>query len=171
LPTADARASCDGRHSLKVHVQVPPLSKCMSKFRLSKFRPIATTCSMSPGTAPVRRVRTGRRAAACSDWTLSHRTEGRPDDVVHVALNMHWEAQGFEVPAPSPERRWHLFVNTSMPSPGRRLGTGKGTASGKSEQHPAGSTVGDHPRREARQYVTARPVPFQNPPGDHAASR
>jgi glycogen operon protein len=64
--------------------------------------------------------------ASCPDWspgsrvlglTLSHRAEGRPDDVVHLALNMHWEAHGFEVPAPSPGQRWHLFVNTCMPSP------------------------------------------------------
>jgi isoamylase len=64
--------------------------------------------------------------ASCVDWspgsrvlglTLFQRVEGRPDDVVHLALNMHWEAHGFELPAPPPGQRWHLFVNTTMPSP------------------------------------------------------
>ena len=38
-------------------------------------------------------------------------------DAVYVAMNMHSEALGFEVPASPPGQRWHVAVNTGMPSP------------------------------------------------------
>ncbi|MEX0641667.1 MAG: alpha-amylase family glycosyl hydrolase, partial [Pirellulales bacterium] len=38
-------------------------------------------------------------------------------DNVYVVMNMHSAALNFELPAPSPGQRWHLFANTSLPSP------------------------------------------------------
>ncbi|MFM8296479.1 MAG: hypothetical protein ACKN9E_18305, partial [Microcystaceae cyanobacterium] len=31
--------------------------------------------------------------------------------------NMHWQACWFELPQPTQGKRWHLFANTSVPSP------------------------------------------------------
>jgi glycogen operon protein len=39
------------------------------------------------------------------------------DDDIYVALNSHWETLPFELPAPAEGRRWHVAVNTSLPSP------------------------------------------------------
>jgi glycogen operon protein len=39
-------------------------------------------------------------------------------DVVYVAMNMHWERLDLELPPPPEGRAWHLFANTSQPSPG-----------------------------------------------------
>jgi glycogen operon protein len=38
-------------------------------------------------------------------------------DVVYAALNMHWENLEFGLPQPPPGLRWHVSVNTAMPSP------------------------------------------------------
>jgi glycogen operon protein len=38
-------------------------------------------------------------------------------DMVYVAMNMHWDALEFELPAPAPALRWHAAVNTAMPTP------------------------------------------------------
>ena len=40
-----------------------------------------------------------------------------PDDYVYVAMNTHWEAHGFELPALPAALAWHVFVNTGVPSP------------------------------------------------------
>jgi isoamylase len=32
-------------------------------------------------------------------------------------MNMHWEAHGFEPPAPPDGSAWHVFANTGMPPP------------------------------------------------------
>ncbi|MCA9975993.1 MAG: hypothetical protein KC413_09600 [Anaerolineales bacterium] len=40
-----------------------------------------------------------------------------PDDYIYVAMNMHWESHLFELPSLPGNRRWHVFANTSMPSP------------------------------------------------------
>jgi glycogen operon protein len=39
------------------------------------------------------------------------------DDHVYVAMNMHWQALPFELPHLPAGRHWHVFANTSMPSP------------------------------------------------------
>jgi glycogen operon protein len=62
----------------------------------------------------------------CPDWSPGSRVlafmlrglddDGRLDGI-YVAMNMFWEPLGFEVPAPPEGYRWHLFANTSMPSP------------------------------------------------------
>ena len=38
-------------------------------------------------------------------------------DNVYVAMNMHSEPLEFELPAPAPGERWHLFANTSLAAP------------------------------------------------------
>ncbi|MEL7586397.1 MAG: glycogen debranching protein GlgX [Prolixibacteraceae bacterium] len=39
------------------------------------------------------------------------------DDMIYVAMNMYWEALPFELPQLPEEKRWHVAVNTDMPSP------------------------------------------------------
>jgi glycogen operon protein len=39
------------------------------------------------------------------------------DDFVYVAMNMYWEALPFELPGLPDGKQWHVFVNTSVPSP------------------------------------------------------
>jgi glycogen operon protein len=38
-------------------------------------------------------------------------------DVVYCAMNMYWEPLDFELPSPPSGRRWHIFANTTMPTP------------------------------------------------------
>jgi glycogen operon protein len=38
-------------------------------------------------------------------------------DTIYTAMNMHWEAHGFELPGLPNGRRWHVFANTGMPAP------------------------------------------------------
>jgi isoamylase len=38
-------------------------------------------------------------------------------DYVYVAMNMHWEAHGFELPKLPAQMKWHVFVNTAMQPP------------------------------------------------------
>ena len=39
------------------------------------------------------------------------------DNYIYVAINMHWDALPFEMPMPPLGTQWHLFANTSMPTP------------------------------------------------------
>jgi isoamylase len=39
------------------------------------------------------------------------------DDYIYVAANMHWDALPFELPMLPAEMKWHVFANTSLPSP------------------------------------------------------
>ena len=39
------------------------------------------------------------------------------DDFIYVAMNMHWEAHGFELPQLPRHMKWHIFANTWMASP------------------------------------------------------
>ena len=39
------------------------------------------------------------------------------DDFIYVAMNMHWEMHGFELPHLPEGMAWHVFANTGMPSP------------------------------------------------------
>ncbi len=41
----------------------------------------------------------------------------RPDDFIYVAMNVHWEAHSFELPQLPVGMNWHIFINTTMPSP------------------------------------------------------
>lgn len=64
-----------------------------------------------------------------ADWSYHSRTlaflldgkHGRngqePDDSIYVAMNMHWESHTFELPRLPARMRWHVFANTSMPTP------------------------------------------------------
>jgi isoamylase len=39
------------------------------------------------------------------------------DDFIYVAMNMHWETLPFELPGLPVGLKWHVFANTSVPSP------------------------------------------------------
>ena len=39
------------------------------------------------------------------------------DDFVYVAMNMHWEMHGFELPGLPQNKSWHVFANTDMSPP------------------------------------------------------
>lgn len=39
------------------------------------------------------------------------------DNMIYVAMNMYWEALPFELPALRDNKKWHISVNTDMPSP------------------------------------------------------
>ncbi len=39
------------------------------------------------------------------------------DDYIYVAMNMHWDMHGFELPQLPGGRQWYISANTSMPSP------------------------------------------------------
>jgi glycogen operon protein len=43
--------------------------------------------------------------------------DGHPDDFIYVAMNMHWEMHGFELPQLPEGVAWHVFANTGMESP------------------------------------------------------
>ena len=102
---------------------------CRLLIRFRKLHP-ALRHSRHPGerdeTGAALEVAWHGTRASYPDWspssrvlglTLFHRMEGCPDDVVHLALNMHWESHAFELPAPPPGQSWHIFVNTTRPSP------------------------------------------------------
>ena len=44
-------------------------------------------------------------------------TDGMPDDFIYVAMNMHWEMHGFELPQLPEGMAWHVFANTGMEAP------------------------------------------------------
>ena len=44
-------------------------------------------------------------------------TDGVPDDFIYVAMNMHWEMHGFELPQLPEDMAWHVFANTGMETP------------------------------------------------------
>jgi len=47
-----------------------------------------------------------------------HAKSGTCDDnTIYVAMNMHWEMHGFELPSPPPGERWHVFANTDVAPP------------------------------------------------------
>lgn len=64
-----------------------------------------------------------------ADWSESCRTLafllcGRhakggtvSDNFVYVAMNMHWQAQWFEIPGLPPDLQWHIAANTGAPAP------------------------------------------------------
>jgi glycogen operon protein len=39
------------------------------------------------------------------------------DDDIYMAMNMHWDSQWFELPRLPEGKNWHVFANTSAPSP------------------------------------------------------
>lgn len=44
-------------------------------------------------------------------------TNGVPDDFIYVAMNMHWEMHGFELPQLPEGKLWHIFANTDVAAP------------------------------------------------------
>ena len=44
-------------------------------------------------------------------------TDGVPDDFIYVAMNMHWDMHGFELPQLPEGMAWHVFANTEMAAP------------------------------------------------------
>ena len=44
-------------------------------------------------------------------------TDGEADDFIYVAINMHWEMHGFELPMLPQGKVWHVFANTGMNAP------------------------------------------------------
>ncbi len=57
-----------------------------------------------------------RTLAFMLDGPHSHGGQ-EPDDSIYVAANMHWENHAFELPRLPARKKWHVFVNTSMPAP------------------------------------------------------
>jgi glycogen operon protein len=62
----------------------------------------------------------------CPDWSPGSRTlaftvwgrdQSGPAEGIYAALNMHWESLEFVLPAPPRDYRWHLFADSSRPSP------------------------------------------------------
>ncbi len=57
------------------------------------------------------------------DWsyhshTLAFMLAGvQSDDPIYVVMNMHWENHDFELPHLPDNMKWHLFVNSNLPSP------------------------------------------------------
>jgi glycogen operon protein len=45
------------------------------------------------------------------------RDEDRPQDIVYVIMNAHWETASFELPRMPRGIAWRVAVNTSMPPP------------------------------------------------------
>jgi glycogen operon protein len=43
--------------------------------------------------------------------------DGTPDDFIYVAMNMHWDMHGFELPQLPEGMAWHVFANTEMAAP------------------------------------------------------
>ena len=48
---------------------------------------------------------------------VANTAEAHPDDFIYVAMNMHWEMHGFELPQLPEGMAWHVFANTGMESP------------------------------------------------------
>ena len=47
-----------------------------------------------------------------------HAREGTvQDDYIYVAMNMHWEMHGFELPVLPSDMTWHVFANTDVAAP------------------------------------------------------
>ncbi|MEE3447094.1 MAG: glycogen debranching protein GlgX [Bacteroidales bacterium] len=44
-------------------------------------------------------------------------SDGKPDDFIYVAMNMHWEMHGFELPQLPDGLKWYVFANTAMAAP------------------------------------------------------
>jgi isoamylase len=68
-------------------------------------------------------VRAGQPDWSDTSRTLAFMLSGQyapadgPDADLYVAMNMHWDGLPFELPAPAPDRRWHVVANTAMPAP------------------------------------------------------
>lgn len=43
--------------------------------------------------------------------------DGHPDDFIYMAVNMHWDMHGFELPQLPEGRQWYIFANTDVASP------------------------------------------------------
>lgn len=42
---------------------------------------------------------------------------GGPDNNIYMAMNMHWEMRGFELPGPPEGKNWYVFSNTDQAEP------------------------------------------------------
>ena len=42
---------------------------------------------------------------------------GLADDFIYVAMNMHWEMHGFELPQLPQGMEWRVFANTGVEAP------------------------------------------------------
>jgi isoamylase len=61
------------------------------------------------------------------DWSFESRTlafmlrgangMADPEDVLYVALNMHWQTQSFGIPSPPAGKRWFVAINTGVEAP------------------------------------------------------
>ncbi|MBN2444457.1 MAG: glycogen debranching protein GlgX [Spirochaetales bacterium] len=47
-----------------------------------------------------------------------------PENAIYVAMNMHWEMHGFELPDPPKKTEWHVFCNTDKKPPADIWGYG-----------------------------------------------
>jgi glycogen operon protein len=47
------------------------------------------------------------------------------DEYIYIAMNLHWEMHGFELPQLPGDKEWHLAMNTDMPSPEDAWGNGE----------------------------------------------
>jgi pullulanase/glycogen debranching enzyme len=64
-------------------------------------------------------VNTGKPEWAGWNTTLAFTLcDSAADDLIYVAMNMHWQPLTFELPAPPEGMSWHLSVDTNAPPPG-----------------------------------------------------
>ena len=87
-----------------------------------------------------------------ADWSdtsriLAFMLQGHPPlpgmhdlDSIYVVMNMHWEANWFELPRLTPGMSWHVGINTGAPAPGDKWPIGAEPT--LSDQ--AGILVGEH---------------------------
>src|SRR5690606_34783965 len=55
-----------------------------------------------------------------------HARRGRArDDMIYVAMNMHWEPHTFELPRLPPPLAWHRFLDTSLAPPDEIVAPGE----------------------------------------------
>lgn len=95
-----------------------PVLRCRDFFRNTDY--------VGSGTADI--TWHGTRAWA-ADWSgnstvMAFMLDGKhakngtvQDNTIYVAFNCHYDGLNFELPAPPAGTRWHVFANTSMPSP------------------------------------------------------
>ncbi len=65
--------------------------------------------------------------------------EETPGDLLYIIMNAHWEAADFTLPLLPKRKRWHLAINTSMPSPQDSYPAGEEIALGDPEAVIAGA--------------------------------
>ncbi len=61
------------------------------------------------------------------------------DDTLYIAMNTYWDSLEFELPSPGEGRKWHVFANTSAPSPSDAWDPGEEPVLGDQERFVMGA--------------------------------